>query len=155
MAGRRSERTAGHEARVEMSRFLLDTNAVIALLRGNLQLNDEIANAEWVGISIITKLEFLSFSDITEADTSLFIAFESRVEIIDIANAQADLLHAVVKLKKETRVKLPDAIIVASALEYRARLITADTQILNQWPGQTMPIPRQLEQPGDESLDET
>ena len=42
-----------------MSRFLLDTNAVIALLRGNLQLNAVIANAEWVGISIITKLEFL------------------------------------------------------------------------------------------------
>jgi len=76
-----------------------------------------------------------------EADTNLFIAFESRVEVIDIANTQADLLNAIVKLKKETRVKLPDAIIVASSIKYKAKLITADTQILNQWPGQTVTIP--------------
>ena len=124
-----------------MNRFLLDTNAVIALLRGNQRLNDTLADAEWVGISIITKLEFLSFPDITKPDVDLFLAFESRVEVIDIANTQLDLLKDVVRLKKATRVKLPDAITVASAIANRALLITADMELLNQWPKQTMPIP--------------
>lgn len=124
-----------------MNRFLLDTNAVIALLGGNHQLNVTLADAEWVGISIITKLEFLSFPNITTPDVDLFSTFESRVEVIDIANAQADLLKDVVRLKKTARVKLPDAIIVASALANQAMLITADMQLLNQWPEQTMSLP--------------
>lgn len=126
-----------------MSRYLLDTNAVIALLGETPQLNETVADAEWVGISIITKLEFLSFPDITKADTDLFGSFESRVEVVDIANAQADLLENVVQLKKTTRVRLPDAIIVASAISNRARLITADAQLLNQWPEHTQPITAQ------------
>jgi hypothetical protein len=123
-----------------MNRFLLDTNAVIALLGGNHQLNATLAAAEWVGISIITKLEFLSFPDITKADVNLFLAFERRVEVIDITNAQVDLLKDVVRLKKAARVKLPDAIIVASASANKALLITADGQLLKQWPEQTRPI---------------
>jgi len=123
-----------------MNRFLLDTNAVIALLGGNNQLNDTLTDAKWVGISIITKLEFLSFPGITKADVDLFSAFESRVEVIDITNAQMGLLKDVVRLKKTARIKLPDAIIVASAIANKALLITADMLLLNQCPEQTQKL---------------
>ncbi|WP_373527737.1 hypothetical protein [Nostoc sp.] len=35
------------------SRYLLDTNAIIALLQGNSQLLQLLQNADWIGISII------------------------------------------------------------------------------------------------------
>lgn len=48
-------------------RFLLDTNAVISLLRGEAGLVDRLAVADWVGISIITLVEFLSFAGLNVA----------------------------------------------------------------------------------------
>lgn len=42
-------------------RYLLDTNAVVALLQGHTGLGQHLSDAEWVGISIITQLEFLAF----------------------------------------------------------------------------------------------
>jgi len=40
-------------------RYLLDTNAIIALLQGNQQLIQLLQDAEWIGISIISQIEFL------------------------------------------------------------------------------------------------
>jgi len=42
-------------------RLLLDTNAVVLLLRGEGGLEASLRSAQWVGISIISYLEFLSF----------------------------------------------------------------------------------------------
>ena len=41
-------------------RFLLDTNAVVSLLAGNRELAVQLESAEYVGISIISYLEFLA-----------------------------------------------------------------------------------------------
>ena len=123
-----------------MSRLLLDTNAVISLLGGNHRLNEALAEAEWVGISIVTKLEYLSFPELAKEDMDLFSVFENRVEVVDLTNSQTDLLDAVARLKKQANVKLPDAIIAASALLHKARLLTADKQLLNAWPELTTPV---------------
>ncbi len=53
-------------------RFLLDTNAVIALLNGIPSLFQTLQSANWIGISIITELEFLSFSGLSTHDEILF-----------------------------------------------------------------------------------
>lgn len=45
-------------------RYLLDTNAIIALLSGNAALLNLLQNPQWVGISVIAEIEFLSFSGI-------------------------------------------------------------------------------------------
>jgi hypothetical protein len=49
-------------------RYLLDTNAIIALLQGNQQLIELLQDAEWIGISIISQIEFLVFPGLNEAD---------------------------------------------------------------------------------------
>jgi tRNA(fMet)-specific endonuclease VapC len=121
-----------------MNRYLLDTNAVIALLSGNSALNALIANAEWVGISVITKLEFLSFPGIQEADIALFAEFESRVDVIDIANSDLQLINQSVRYRHEKNLKLPDALIIAAGSANQAMVLTADRQLLNQFPEQTM-----------------
>ncbi len=65
-------------------RFLLDTNAVVALLNGNQTIAQILQSATWVGISIITELEFLAFSGLSSEDEVLFERFKNRVEVIDL-----------------------------------------------------------------------
>ncbi|MEH2001896.1 MAG: hypothetical protein V7L00_24720 [Nostoc sp.] len=57
------------------SRYLLDTNAIVALLQGNLQLLQFLQNSDWIGISIISQIEFLAFSGLSQGDRQLFQQF--------------------------------------------------------------------------------
>ena len=52
--------------------YLLDTNAIIALLQKNTSLIELLKNADWVGISIINQIEFLAFSGLSAVDKQLF-----------------------------------------------------------------------------------
>ena len=107
-------------------KFLLDTNAVVALLDGNYSLSQTLQTAVWVGISVITELEFLSFSGLTVQDEAIFQQFKSRVEVIDLQASDNKLLARIITVRKLSNVKLPDAIIAASAIENGATLLTQD-----------------------------
>jgi hypothetical protein len=107
-------------------KFLLDTNAVVALLNGNAPLVQTLQSATWVGISVITELEFLSFPGLTSHDEALFQQFKSRVEVVDLQASDNQLLARVVAVRKLSKVKLPDAIIAASTIENGATLLTQD-----------------------------
>jgi predicted nucleic acid-binding protein len=41
------------------SRYLLDTNAIAAVLQGNKSLLRSLSNADWVGISVISQIEIM------------------------------------------------------------------------------------------------
>lgn len=107
-------------------RFLLDTNAVVGLLKGNASLIQTLQAATWIGISVITELEFLSFPGLTTTDGSLFQQFKSRVEVIDLQASNDKLLTCIIEIRKLGKVKLPDAIIAAMAIENNATLLTQD-----------------------------
>ncbi len=49
-------------------RYVLDTNAIIALLRGNAPLLRRLSEAEWIGISILSQIEFLAFPDLSDKE---------------------------------------------------------------------------------------
>ena len=53
------------------NRYVLDTNAIVALLRTNSQLVQLLQSANWVGISVISQIEFLAFSGLTQSDRPL------------------------------------------------------------------------------------
>lgn len=57
------------------NRYLLDTNAITALLQKDASLIKLLQSADWVGISVISQLEFLAFSGLSEADKQLFQQF--------------------------------------------------------------------------------
>jgi predicted nucleic acid-binding protein len=48
-------------------RFILDTNAFISLLKGNSAVLKFLEHADWIGISIISRIEFLSFRGLSDA----------------------------------------------------------------------------------------
>ena len=107
--------------------FVLYTNAVIALLSGHAGLRTLLAQANWLGIFIITELEFLSFPNLTANDESLFQQFKNRVAVLDLSATDSTLVLDIVSIRRTYKVKLPDAIIAASTIQNGATLISNDT----------------------------
>ncbi|BDI16397.1 hypothetical protein ANSO36C_21990 [Nostoc cf. commune SO-36] len=110
------------------SRYLLNTNAIVALLQGNLQLLQLLQNADWIGISIISKIEFLAFSGLSQGNRQLFQQFIQRVEVVSLMADDTVLIEQIIQLRQQYRLKLPDAIITAMALQVTANLVTADRE---------------------------
>lgn len=111
------------------NRYLLDTNAIIALLQKDPSLIKLLPGAEWVGISIISQLEFLVFSGLSEADRELFQQFLQRVEVINLSSQNKSLIKQIIFIRQQYRLKLPDAIITAMAIQHSAKLVTRDVQL--------------------------
>lgn len=108
------------------SRFVLDTNAVVSLLAGNHELSTQLAEAEYIGISVISYLEFLAFVGLSEGDRACFASFCKRVDVVPLGHEDSRLMKLVLDLRSNHRLKLPDAIIGATALSRNALLITND-----------------------------
>ena len=113
------------------NRYLLDTNAIVALLQGNTQLIQRLQKADWVGISVISQIELLVFSNLTESDRQLFQVFLHRVQVIDLSSGDENLIRMIVEVCQQRRLKLPDAVIAAIALYQSASLMTADQTFKN------------------------
>jgi len=107
-------------------RFVLDTNAVIALLSGNSELSSLLINATWIGISVVTKLEFLSFPHLSENDAKLFHQFENRVDVLGLAPSDTNLMQKIIQIRQQFNLKLPDSIIAASTIQQKAALVSND-----------------------------
>jgi predicted nucleic acid-binding protein len=107
-------------------RYLLDTNAVVSLLHGNRDLATRLEAAVYVGISVITYLEFLAFEGLTDDDRNCFNQFCTRIEIVPLVHND-DVAGNALTLRTRHRLKLPDAIIGATAMYRNAVLITNDS----------------------------
>jgi hypothetical protein len=107
-------------------RLLLDTNAIISLLQGNHSLIAQSAEAEWIGISIISQLEFLCFAKISAEDRRTFDQFLQKVNVVSLDAQNTALLEIVVDVRTRYRLKLPDAVIAAAAIFHQAQLVIAD-----------------------------
>ena len=123
------------------NRYLLDTNAVISLLAGNEGLATELASAQWIGISVITKLEFLAFSRLSEKDRCLFTSFLHRVNVMGLSETDDALHQSIIQKRRDLGLKLPDAIILATALAQDACLVTDDEGLLKIENPSVMPLP--------------
>jgi len=110
--------------------YFFDTNAIISLLKGNRSFEDKITKADWLGVSAISLIEFLAFPGITENDINSLKTFAGRISVVAIPSDFFHL-HAIADFKREARLKLPDAIIGFSAIQYKATLITNDNHFKN------------------------
>lgn len=113
------------------SRFLFDTNAIIALLKGNSFLDNLLFKANFIATSVINILEFLSFSEMTDIDRKIFNEFISRITIINLSDNHTGLIETIAGIRIATRIKLPDAIIAGTAISINAILLTNDKGFSN------------------------
>lgn len=105
-------------------KYLLDTNALIYLQKRKL------ANSLPVGsyaYSVISEIELLSWPQMQPEHELVWrglLALLHRVEL------DAAVRETTIRLRRERRLKLPDALIAASALTLDATLLTNDQQLL-------------------------
>jgi tRNA(fMet)-specific endonuclease VapC len=108
--------------------YVLDTNAIVALLQGNIQLIELLKDADWIGVSVISQIEFLVFPALTQEDRQIFEKFLQRVEVMGLAAIDTILIDKIIEIRQQYRLKLPDAVIAAMAIQNSASLVTADRE---------------------------
>jgi predicted nucleic acid-binding protein len=102
-------------------KFLIDTNTLIdaqmkRLPSNGLQILADIIDSEF-NVSFITYIEFLGYPAATKA-TEDFISLANVVEVNKV------IIDRCITLRKAQRIKLPDALIAATALAENYTLIT-------------------------------
>ncbi len=102
---------------------VLDTNAVLYLLMG--RLADPLPPGEYV-VSVITEIELLSFPAL---DAPGELRIRRLLTEVDVVSLTAAIKEQAVALRRQYRLKIPDAIIAATAVALDAELLTNDTQI--------------------------
>lgn len=103
---------------------VLDTNAILYLLGGKL------AQALPVGeyfISVISEMELLSYPVLDESEQSKIRNFLSAVTVVDLTE---EVKTVAIGLRRQHLLKLPDAIVAATALSLGAQLVTNDAKLL-------------------------
>jgi predicted nucleic acid-binding protein len=110
-------------------KLALDTNAIIDFLKeeaGAFDLMDLIEQHECF-VSVITKLELLKYPDISVEEEMLILDFLPLVPIMPLTD---DIERETIAISRASKLKLPDAIIGATAIVYGAEVVTADTHFL-------------------------
>ena len=105
--------------------ILIDTNIVLYLLNGNENILNQIQGKE-VFISVITEIELLSYSKITESETSEISNLLSGLTIIEI---NEKVKQNTIYLRKKHNTKTPDSIILGTAQHLNIPLFTADKRL--------------------------
>ncbi len=102
-----------------------DTNVVVYLFDGDKGIAKILQGRE-VKISFITELELLSKEGLTLTEKSRIHAFLNQCTIVDISPS---IKKKVVQIRSQIKLKLPDSIIAATAIDQNLPLLTADQRL--------------------------
>ncbi|GHV70844.1 hypothetical protein AGMMS49928_20190 [Spirochaetia bacterium] len=110
--------------------LVLDTNAVIKLLddNANSEFLDSVFPDNVRAISVITQIELLGYPGITEEADELIRSFLDDIPIVSL---DMPIVETTIQIRRDKpRLKLPDAIIAATAVVLDATLVTNDNDLL-------------------------
>lgn len=99
---------------------LLDTNVALYLLGG--RLASPLPRGSY-GISVITEMELLAWPSLTEQEEQKVREFLTTITICELT---ASIRARAVALRKGQHLKLPDAVVCATAMEFGVELWTND-----------------------------
>ena len=103
-------------------KLLLDTNAVIYALQGALHIN-ELLERRNLHLSFITEIELYSWPVLKPDDQRLIRNFISSCQILE---SSFPLKKRVIEIRKNYKLKMADAFIAATAIQYDIPLVSAD-----------------------------
>ncbi len=107
---------------------LLDSNIIIYLSQNIIDLDDIADDDSILTVSVITYIEVLGYPFSDETQRAFIKKLFSFLEIIYIDESIA---QKTIELRENNKIKLPDAIICATALRAKAKLITNDERLRN------------------------
>lgn len=123
-------------------RFLIDTNVLIDfqskfLPEDGLNFTTNIINEDFT-ISFVSYIEFLGYKNTTEA-------MENFISLATVIETNKEIIQQTIALRRKYRIKLPDAIIAATALVYNQTLISRNTIDFSEINGLLVVNPYQLQ----------
>lgn len=103
------------------NRLVIDTNVIINQFNGNIEA-ELLVDGNTIFISAITVAELFSINlDKTENDY-----LQAYITSVNVVHTNDQIVHLAANLRKEYSIKLPDAIIAATAIYLMMPLATAD-----------------------------
>lgn len=110
--------------------YLLDTNVIIYYyLQGYYEVEAVFADIESGiaegKISVITKIEALAFPGLTHKEEGRVKQFLMNFEVVELTDG---VIERAIGLRKQYKVRLPDALVAATAMEKEAVLITRNVK---------------------------
>jgi predicted nucleic acid-binding protein len=119
---------------------VFDTNILIDYLNGEVKAKNIIEQYDQIAISVITYVEVMAgVKDVHKKDVECFL------KSFQILNFDEKMTEDIVKVRNTLRVKLPDAIILATARENKAILVTRNSKYFSKNNQQDVVIPYKLE----------
>jgi len=96
-------------------------------LNGDRSLQSYFTDSTKVSISIISLLELLAYPHITIEEQSQIDAFFSKITVFDLHKDDKQIIDNIVDCRKKHKsLKLPDAVIFATAKYYNLELVSYD-----------------------------
>lgn len=117
--------------------WLLDTNIVLYFLGG--RLTQPLPDGTY-HVSIITEIELLSYPELDDQAERQIRSFLNAINVVGLTHAIKD---TAIVLRRRLRLKVPDAIIAASAIIVNAELLTNDGGLLSITDFKSRPLPLQ------------
>jgi predicted nucleic acid-binding protein len=105
--------------------IFVDTNILIHLLDGNKSIVPFLTNKN-VHVSFVTEMELLSKNNITKIDIRNINLLLDACKLYDLNDK---IKSAAILFMRNYRLKMPDAIIAATANYYNIELITCDSKL--------------------------
>lgn len=114
--------------------YLLDTNTVIDFFNAKLPQKGIIFLTNTAPfISVVTRIELFASTMITEQEKLLLEEFVQMATIFDSINEE--IVKQTILIRQQNKVKLPDAIIAATAIVHQLTLVTRNTSDFNNIDG--------------------
>jgi predicted nucleic acid-binding protein len=110
-------------------RYLLDSNTVIDYIAGlhpdkAVQWLNQLIDEE-INVSIITKIEVLSFEPEKDDNYTTLVDFFEASNIFELTN---DIVNKTIQIRQKQKIKLPDAVIASTALVNGLILVSRNTK---------------------------
>ncbi len=107
------------------SELLLDTNAFIYFFEGRKQITSLVVEAPTIYFSVITEIELLSATQVNDNELTQIRQFLNLCQSVSLT---PEIIAQTIYIRRNYRLKVPDAIIAASAIVLDLSLASADTQ---------------------------
>lgn len=102
---------------------LLDTNVALYLLGGRLAAPLPTGS---YGVSVITEMELLAWPSLTTEEEKRVCEFLGQLVICELTPS---IRTRAVQLRRQQHLRLPDAVVCATAMEFGVELWTNDTTL--------------------------
>jgi predicted nucleic acid-binding protein len=114
------------------TKYVLDTSAVLAIVKAEkipAALADDLRHSKNF-VSVITRIELFAYPSLKTDEAAKIRGFLKKCRVIPL-NRKVESMTIDVRRDTDPKLKLPDAIIAATALILNATLLSNDTKLLN------------------------